>query len=403
MKVLYIHQYFTTLEQSLGTRSYEFAKGLVEEGNQVTMLTSDFNGNYKKNINKKQIDGIDVIYIRNKYSSKMSFIRRIYSFIRFMCISFFVVIKQKDIDIIYATSTPLTVGIIGLFKKRISKKPFVFEVRDLWPELPIAMGILKNKIIIKLLSYFEKKIYSSANHIVALSPGMKEGIIKTNYPEESVTIIPNGCDFDVFFPKQQTIKRQLLPFSDDDFVLLYSGAHGIANGLDYVIDLGIKLKQKNINNIKIVLIGDGGKKNYLQQKVKEHELNNILMLNPVPKKNLVNYLHEADMGMQLLADIRAFQYGTSPNKFFDYIAAGLPVINNYNGWVADLIKEYECGIIDSNRNFDFVVNELLRLNKNRVLLKQMGKQSNILAHDIFDRKKLFTKFNTVLLNQLKNV
>jgi len=386
MNILYIHQYFVTPKDDKGTRSYEFSKALISKGHHVTMLTSDYLGKYKKLITRKNIDGIEVIYIRNRYSNKMSFFRRIYSFIRFMLISCFIAFRERNADLVFATSTPLTVGWIGRFKKRISKIPFIFEVRDLWPELPIEMGIIKSKLLIRILKSIEKKIYSSADQIIALSPGMKKGIMKAGVPNRKISLIPNGCDLKMFEKSlKKRVLRTRLNFSENDFILVFAGAHGMANGLDYVLDMA-KYAQ-HLSNVKFVLIGNGSEKNKLITRKEKENIDNLFLLDPIPKLELVDYLQDADMGMQILKNIPAFYYGTSPNKFFDYISAGLPVLCNYPGWVTDMIKENYCGIVTNPEIPESFVKEFENLNL-KADIEKMKFNALELAKSKFNREVL---------------
>ena len=198
MKILYIHQYFLTPEQPGGTRSYWLAKELIKKGHSVTILTSSVK--FDNKIHKVNIDGIDVIYIKEAYSQKMSFLKRIISFFSFMVKSTFIGLKQKNVDLVFATSTPLTIGVPALILKRIKKIPYVFEVRDLWPEVPIQMGGLNNLILKKIAIMLEKVIYKNSKHIIALSPGMAEGVLKYE-SKDKISVIPNMAKIDKFWPR----------------------------------------------------------------------------------------------------------------------------------------------------------------------------------------------------------
>ena len=173
MKVLYIHQYFVTPEEDGTSRSYWFAKKLIENGHKVTMITST-NEFLHKEACTTNIDGINVVYVKNDYNQKFSKFKKIQSFISFSFKAFYAAKTYKNYDIVYATSTPLTVGFIALLLKKIKKMPFIFEVRDLWPDFPIQIGAITNPILIWILKKLEKSIYINSEHIVALSPGMAE-------------------------------------------------------------------------------------------------------------------------------------------------------------------------------------------------------------------------------------
>ena len=199
-KILYIHQYFKTPKEPGGTRSYWLAQELIKNGYDVTMLTTS--NTIKNNVEKIIIDGINVIYLKVDYSQEMSIFKRLFSFTIFMLKSTYYAFLEKNIDLVFATSTPLSVGFPALVIKKIKKIPYVFEVRDLWPEVPIQMGAIKNKLIKKFLIWFEKLIYNNAKHVVALSPGMAKGVLKYESALK-VSIIPNMSKIDLFWPREK--------------------------------------------------------------------------------------------------------------------------------------------------------------------------------------------------------
>jgi len=405
VRILYFHQYFCTPHGNSGIRSYEMAKYLVNAGHQVTMvfgesprLKSPLNGQpYKKGIRRGNYEGIDLIELNLSYNNKMSIFKRSLVFIKFSLKSIHLVFKE-DFDLVFATSTPITAGIPGIIMRLFGKrKPFVFEVRDLWPELPREMGVVKNKTLLWLMGVLEYLSYNKADACVALSPGIKEGIQRRLKHEKPVYLIPNGCDLELFKPGRNS--KDIIPgCSDSDFIAVFIGAHGIANGLDAAIDAAAILKTKpNTNNIKIVLIGDGKLKRHLADRVANEKLDNVILLDPVPKNSLLKYLWAADVGLMLLANVPAFYYGTSPNKFFDYISAGLPVLNNYPGWLANMISENNLGVVvEPDTPIDFA-ESLIDLSTKNGALEEMRLNARNFAQEHFSRKELANKFEDALV------
>lgn len=396
MHVAYIHQHFTTTAGATGTRSYELAQRLIRAGHRVTMICgtfdlSDVKATPGRRVADLQIDGIHVKCIAEPYANRMGFLRRVLAFGRFARTATRVV-RSLDADLIFATSTPLTVGIPGMKGARHLRVPFVFEVRDLWPELPIAMGIIRNPALIWYTRRMERRIYMAADHIIALSPGMKEGICRTGYPPERVTMIPNGCDLELFRPCDQRLDDPRFG-SADEFRAIFTGAHGQANGLDAVLDAAAELKRRGEKGIRIVFLGKGGRKQELIARAQRDGLGSLVtFLDPIPKKELAHVLPRLDAGLMVLRNVPAFYYGTSPNKFFDYIACGIPVINNYPGWLADLIREHRCGLAvppDDPRAF---ADALLWLRDNRAQAREMGRRGRLLAERHFDRDRLAACF-----------
>ncbi|MFB5662693.1 glycosyltransferase family 4 protein [Alteribacillus sp. HJP-4] len=404
MKILYIHQYFKTRESSAGIRSYEFAKKLVEKGHTVTMLTGDSKliineKPFKKSIfiNEYYIERIHVIAIKNKYSNYMSYSRRIISFLNFLFLSSLKSIFLKDYDVIYATSTPLTVGVPALLIKKIKKTPYVFEVRDLWPEAPKQMGAIKSPVILKLLTKLEKTIYKNSSHIVALSPGMELGVRNSGIDKNDISMVPNCCDLDLF----KTVKNKEFFINkfelQNNLVVIHPGSMGSANGLEYLIKAAYYLKQKNNNNVKFLLTGDGGTKPILKKMCKNYRLNNVIFTGNIPKKSMPDLLAACDLSITSFKNIPILATN-SPNKFFDSLAAGLPTIVNSNGWTKEIVEKNDIGFYTDPKDPKRLAELLDDLSKmeSKILLKDMGNRARKLAESKYDRNKLALQVEKIL-------
>ena len=410
MRVLYFHQYFCTPEGNSGIRSYEMARQLVENGHRVTMvfgasprLHSPLTGQpFNRGIRRGRYQGIDLVELNLQYNNKMSFPKRSLVFIRYSIRCTYLALK-RDFDILFASSTPITAGIPGIMMKIFRRgKPFVFEVRDLWPELPREMGVIKNRFILRAMDLLEHYSYNKADACIALSPGIEWGIRKKLRDAKQVYMIPNGCDLDLFQPGYHP-KRIFRGCNENDFIAVFIGAHGMANGLDAALDAASHLKyQQGIEHIKIALIGDGKMKPRIVQRVNEERLDNVILIDPVPKKQLSKYLWAADVGLMLLADVPAFYYGTSPNKFFDYISTGLPVLNNYPGWLAEMIHENHLGVVVRPNAANDFANALIELSTDKEKLIRMGNNARRFAESRFDRRRLAATFEDALVETLQD-
>lgn len=393
MKVLYFHQYFNTPQGTGGTRSYEMARQLLRRGHQVVVVCAtdehcDLNlPETSPGLMHGLVDGIEVYQIPLGYSNRLSLPRRARLFFRFALRSAKLALKL-DYDLLFATSTPLTAGIPGIVMKLLRRrKPFIFEVRDLWPELPKAMGVVKNPLVLGGMSLLEWSSYRAADGCIGLSPGIVEGIRKRSRPSLPVEMVPNGCDLDLFRPGQR--ERLDVPGAGSaDFVAAFTGAHGLANGLDAVLEAAAVLKLRGRNDIKLVLIGDGSQKDRLKGRVKQEGLDNVLLIGSVPKLKLCDMIGSVDCGLQILANVPAFYRGTSPNKFFDYLAAGRPVLINYPGWLADLIGEHRAGLAVPPENPDAFAEALIYLADHPRQRAEMGHNARRLAETEFSRQKL---------------
>lgn len=397
MNILYFHQHFSTPKGSTGIRSYAMAQALIKNGHNVTIVCGSSNSAqsglkvpFINGVRRGIVDGIKVVEFNLPYSNNLSFKQRATTFLNFALKSVKLSLVE-DYDIVFSTTTPLTASIPGIVAKWFRRKPFVFEVRDLWPELPKAMGVIKNPIVLWLMSILEWVSYHSADRLIGLSPGIVEGISKRGIDRSKIANIPNGCDLDIF--SNQTKGWRPEGVKESDLMAIFTGTHGLANGLDAVIDVAFELKNRNCQNIKIVLVGDGKLKKSLQKRAEELDLSNLIFHDPVNKTKLAELMSEADLGLQILADVPAFYYGTSPNKFFDYIAAGLPVLSNYPGWLAELIVFENAGFtVTPNSPIDFA-DKLEEASSNRTQLKEMGNNAKKLAKREFDRSKLAQTFN----------
>ena len=396
MRVLYFHQHFSTPNGSVGIRSYEMARRLIARGHQVTMVCGSYGGGetgieqlFVKGKRRGTVDGIDIIEFDLAYSNSDGFIKRASTFVKFALRSIGLVFSEKY-DLVFATTTPLTAGVPGIFARWLRRKPFVFEVRDLWPELPKAMGVIKNPLVLGAISLLEWASYRSAHRCIGLSPGIVEGIAARGVPKTRIQMVPNGCDLTIFAHEQTPWRPEgVMP---NDLMAVFAGTHGIANGLDALLDAAAELKARDRVDIKLVLVGQGKLKAKLIERARTEGLDTVIFHDPVSKTRLAGLISSTDLGLQILANVSAFYYGTSPNKFFDYIAAGLPVLNNYPGWLAGMIKEHDCGFgIEPDDPLAFA-DALEQAADDRAQLVQMGENARQLAEHEFDRAKLSNRF-----------
>ncbi|UWN51852.1 putative sugar transferase EpsL [Alcanivorax sp. ALC70] len=392
MRVLYFHQHFSTPKGSTGIRSYEMARRLIKAGHEVTMVCGSYGGgntglesSFRRGRREGVVDGISIIEFDLAYSNRDGFLKRSLMFLLFALRSIWVAMTRQY-DVVFATTTPLTAGIPGIFARRLRGKAFVFEVRDLWPELPRAMGVIKNPVVLWLMSVLEWCSYHSAHRLVALAPGMAEGIESRGIPKERIAMIPNGCDFDIFADATNPWRPEGV--AEADFLAIFTGTHGVANGLGAVLDVAAELKSRGRDDIKLALVGDGKLKPELVDRARREGLSNVVFHDPVDKQRLAGLMAGADVGLQILANVPAFYFGTSPNKFFDYISAGLPVINNYPGWLERLLEESGAGVAVPPDNAGAFADTLIDLADHRDKLPAMSRAASELGQQRFDRDAL---------------
>jgi glycosyltransferase involved in cell wall biosynthesis len=392
MRILYFHQHFSTPQGSAGTRSYEMAQAALRAGHRVTMVCGSYaqgktglTGAFERGRRRGTVDGIDIIEFDLNYGNEMGFVARLGVFAKFALGSVRLALMEPC-DVVFATTTPLTAGIPGIAARLFTRRPFVFEVRDLWPELPKAMGIVRSPVVLGLMSALEWASYRAAHRLIGLSPGIVEGIARRGVPKDRITMVPNGCDLEMFSPGGTAWRPEGV--RDDQILAVFSGTHGLANGLGAVLDAAAVLKARGRDDIRIALVGQGREKAALVARAAQEGLENVLFLDPVPKTALGGLLAGADIGLQCLKNVPAFYYGTSPNKFFDYIAAGLPVLNNYPGWLAGLIGQHGCGFAVPPDDAGAFADALITASEDRAALGRMGRAARKLAETEFSRATL---------------
>lgn len=398
MNILYIHQYFKTPKEPGGTRSYWIAQELIKNGHQVTTITADPKATIKRR--EVIIDGIKVIYLKEAYSQDMSIATRLKSFLGFVWKSIKEARKQKNIDLVIATSTPLTVGCTALYMKWLKKVPYVFEVRDLWPEVPIQMGAFKSPLIVKPTRWFEKTIYKNAEHVIALSPGMQDGVIKY-IPKEKTSMIPNMSKIDEFWSREKNVAlEQKLGLNPNSFKIIHFGSLGLANGAETIIESAKLLKDNNL--VEFLFVGGGSTEKQLIEKCRQHQLSNVKFLGKFPMKDTSEIVNLSDVSMVSFKDLPIL-YTNSPNKLFDSLSAGKPIIVNSAGWTKAMVEDYKCGYYVNPNKPQELVDKILFLKEHPEVVIEMGQNSRTLAETVYDKSILCKQFVETVETTYKNI
>lgn len=400
MKILYIHQYFKTPQEPGGTRSYWISNELIRRGHQVIMVTSATPRHPGTHI--ETIDGIEVHYIENEYSQSMSRIAKVKSFLRFVYKSIKETSKQENIDIVFATSTPLTVGAVALWLRKVKKFPYIFEVRDLWPEFPIQIGAIKNKLMIKALRYFEKSIYLNAEHIIGLSPGMVDGIVRTGIPVKKTSMVPNMSKPDCFFPHEKNINvANQFGINLNKFNIIHFGSMGVANGLQYLIEVANELKNDNVD---IIMLGGGATESSLKRLANDYKLTNVKFLGRHPMSVVIEIVNCCDLSVTSFMNLPILKTN-SPNKLFDSLSAGIPIAVNSAGWTKDMVEEYDCGFYASPERPEDFAQKVRQVMHDSETLIRWGKNARLLSEKVYDKKILTNKISDIIestVSVLKN-
>ncbi len=404
--ILYLHQYFATPESNAGTRSYEMAKRFVKSGHKVTFVTSSayLSSSYQlhKGWNYIEIDGFSLYVLHQYYSNKLSFSSRILKFLSFSVRSTLKALTLKA-DVVFATSTPLTIAVPGLIYSKYKKKPLVFEVRDLWPELPVATGVIKNKFVIKLASWLENYTYKNSKRLIGLSPGMCEGIIRHNISEKNITLATNSCDTELFDVDESVGKKYLetnLKFLNGRKLITYTGTFGLINKVGYIVELA-KSAKKLDPNLCFVAIGDGMEKQHIIESAKKAGVlnQNLYIMPPVAKTEIVQLLSAADLSLSLFGPIKEMWHN-SANKLFDALASQTPIAINYGGWQKQLIIEHNCGLVLDPNNYDSAVCSISSFLNNTAQYQLALTNCQVLAYQHFSRDIMAKRVESTLIDAI---
>lgn len=389
MRVIYVHQYFQTPEQGGAIRSYHLARGLVDAGIEVEMVTAHNESYY----DFRKVDGIKVHYLPVAYMSSFGTIRRLWSFAQFVFQAKKLIKKLPRPDLLYLTSTPLTVGWIGLWAKKTLAVPYIFEVRDLWPEAPIQVGVIRSQWAKEALYRMEERIYHQALQTVALSPGIKNYIVKRKLWAKPV-LIPNFSDTIFFFPakKNPLILEQW--GLKAKFTISYTGALGRVNALHQLLYLA-KEAQIEKKDWQFVIMGQGAKERQLKRLAQDLQLTNTRFFPFGNKEQVRDLLSVTDMAY-ISFDRLPVLRTNSPNKFFDALAAGKAIVTNHKGWVANLVKEHQLGCSHQPENPKKGIQKIADFADDPALLQAAQKRARALAENHFSKERAVK----VLLNTI---
>jgi glycosyltransferase involved in cell wall biosynthesis len=399
MHILLIHQAFAALDEPGGTRHHELARHLTQQGHQVTIIASPVSyltGTSEKKELRKGTDDLGVTIIRSYTLPALhrSFIWRVLSFFSFMISSFINGLFVKKVDLVWGTTPPIFQGPTAWLLARLKGVPFLLEVRDLWPAFAIAVGILKNKFLIRLSEWLERFLYQHADRVIVNSPGFIDHVKSRG--ADLVTLIPNGADPEMFDPDSKGSSFRQRHHLDDKFIALYAGAHGMSNDLEVVLKAAEHFK--NNDTIQIVLLGSGKEKPQLQTLAKEKGLSNVLFLPPVPKLKMREVLAAADACLAILKPIEMYKT-TYPNKVFDYMAAGRAVILAIDGVIREVVETANAGVFVPPGDPKALSEAIQDLALNPSTCERLGKNGRKTIEEKFSREELANQF-TALLEQL---
>lgn len=394
MKILILHQYFNTPASGGALRSYYLATALVGKGIDTVVITTHNQTERKKEI----VEGIEVHYLPISYDNRFGFFKRVSSFLKFV----WSIVKEagqfKDVNLCYAISTPLTIGLAAIWIKKRYKIPYFFEVGDLWPEAPVQMGIIKNPILKSILYKLEKSIYKRANAIVALSDAIKTEIQKKINSKE-IHVIPNMADTDFFKPESKRPELEAKLSVKDKFVISYIGTMGLANGLEYVIDCAEAAQHQN-TSIHFLLCGEGAVLEKLKQLAKQKSLKNLSFIPAQGRDGVREVMNVTDAVLVSYKPLPVLETG-SPNKYFDGLAAGKLMIVNVQGWMKEEVEKNNCGVSVEANNPNDLLKKISPFVLNADQLKGSQEASRRLSEQVYSRKNVGEVFSALIKSALQ--
>jgi glycosyltransferase involved in cell wall biosynthesis len=397
MRITYLHQYYANPSMSGGTRSYEMARRLVAAGHEVDLVTSWREPAAERGWFATEEEGIRVHWIPVPYANRMGYRRRVEAFARF-AVAAAGKAASLNPDVVFATSTPLTIAIPAVYAAWARRAPMVFEVRDLWPEVPIALGALRHPVLRSLARGLERWAYRHAEAVVALSPGMRDGVVRAGYPAERVAVIPNASDLDLFRadPERARAFRAERPWLGDRPLVLYAGTFGRVNGVGILVALAAAL-ERIAPEVRVLLVGDGAELGDVEEAARRSGVwgRNLFIEPPVPKREVAALFAAADLATSVVIDRREL-WPNSANKFFDALAAGTPLFINYGGWQADLIERHDLGLACWGVPVEEAARRVAELLGDRARLEATGRRARALAEQLFDREELASQLALVL-------
>jgi len=402
IKILLITQYFPPEVAAGANRAYEHAKRWIQSGAEVTVVTCFPNyptGNIPERYKglkyfEEEVDGIRVIRTFTYATPNNGFFKRILAYFSFMFSS--VIQSRKKIgkqDLVIASSPPYTVGISGMILGKLKKIPFVFEVRDLWPESIIQLGQVKNRLLIKILEKIELIMYKNAALIVGISDPFVDFISAKGIQKEKIKIIKNGVNLELFKPIEKNVELKKSLNLHDKFMISYFGTFGLSQGLETILRTAEILKDEL--NIHFLLIGNGADRGKLLDLKNELKLDNVTILKPIPKEKLVDYYSISDLMLVPLRKLSLFD-SALPSKMFEIMAMAKPIIHTVDGEARKLLEKEKVGVYVEAENYKELADTILTIKNNKGWLVEAGKNGRRLVEEKFDRNDLANEYLQVL-------
>jgi glycosyltransferase involved in cell wall biosynthesis len=400
MKILFLSHYFPPEVNAPATRTYEHCRRWVELGHEVTVIScvphhprgQAYPGYRNKFLQVEYKDGIKAIKVLTYITANEGFLKRTWNYLFYMIMAIVVAPFLPRADIVISTSPQFFNGLAGYVVARLKRCPWVLEIRDLWPESILAVGALKNRHLIRLLEAIERFVYRKADHVVPVTNAFRKHILANGGHPERITVIRNGVDLEFFQPldRDREYARQL--GIEARFVAAYVGTHGMAHGLDTLIEVAERLRERS--DIAILLVGDGAERKRLAASIEQRGLHNIRLLGQLPKTDMPKLWTITDVSLVILKKLDLF-LTVIPSKIFESMAMQKPIVLGVAGESAELLEESGAGICIEPENVEQLVAAIVRLADSAELARQLGDNGRRYVQAHFDRRVLAERYAEV--------
>lgn len=403
MHILLIHQAFVAADEPGGTRHFELAHFLAERGHRVTVITSPVSymtGQARLGKRSEQTSPggrVTILRVYTYAALHRSFVHRVFSFFSFMASSLVAGLRVRQVDLVWGTSPPIFQGATAWALARWKQVPFLFEVRDLWPAFAIQVGVLRNRPLIRLSEWLERFLYRHADRVMVNSPGFSAHVQERG--ARKIELVPNGADPAMFDPQADGAAYRREHGLEGKFVVLYAGAHGMSNDLGIVLQAAQQLLDRP--EIALALVGDGKEKPALMARAQTLGLSNVHFLPPVPKLGMAEALAAADACLGILKPVPLYAT-VYPNKVFDYMAAGRPVLLAMEGVIRQLVETTGAGVYVPPGDPIALAQAIRILAADSAGRQEMGRRGRLCIETQFDRRQLAEVLAAILSEMVDN-
>lgn len=404
MRILFLSHYFPPEGNAPASRTYALCRRWVALGHQVCVITCTPNapsgivypGYRNRPCQRELVDGIQVVRPWVYLAANRGTWRRILNYISYMLSATFVALCVRyRPDVVIATSPQFFCAWAGVFVSRLRRRPLIVEIRDIWPESIVAVGAMGNRRILRLLEWLERRMYAAATHIVTVGEGYRERLIERGVPAERISVIPNGVDRELFWPRASNDRLRSDLGLTNAFVCAYVGTIGMAAGLSVVLRAARILKERGRDDIKFLLIGDGARRDELEQEATAGNLTNIVFTGRQNKDRIPDFLSVADSCLVHLRKAKTFR-SVLPSKIFEAAAMAKPIILGVQGYAERLVSEFGAGLCIEPDNGSALADAVEALADDRELCAALGRSGHENIVHRFDRDRLAVEYLDII-------